>query len=253
MLIIDSHAHIGFSHKQYPLYIRTLEKMVETMDKFGISKSCVSSLKAIQYDFMEGNQELKEQIAKFPGRFIPFCVVHPRDWDHAKNELVKCIKEWGWKGLKLHPVDQCYPVDCLSAKDIIQTARELEIPVAIHSSMDNFAHPARIGSLAAEFPEVTFIMVHMGKMLYWTDALEEAIKYKNIILDTTDAMFADGMVETCVGRIGAERIVCGTNLPVSYPGPNLKRIEIAKITDQEKEMIFGKNMQRILKLDKTEF
>ena len=248
MQIIDSHAHIGFSHKQYPLYIRTLERMVEVMDKFEITKACVSSLKAIQYDFMEGNEELKNQIERFPERFIPFCVVHPRDWDYAKVELVKCIKQWGWKGLKLHPVDQYFPADCLSVKDIIDTAQELNIPVAIHSSMDDFAHPKRIGNLAGMFPEVTFIMVHMGKMLYWTDALEEAIKHDNIILDTTDAMFADGLVETCVQKIGAERMVCGTNLPISYPGPNLKRIHIADITTKQKEMIFGKNMERILKL-----
>ena len=248
MLIIDSHAHIGFSHKQYPLYIRTLEKMVKVMDEFGISQSCVSSLKAIQYDFREGNLELKREIQKFPDRFIPFCVVHPRDWDCAKDELVKCIKQWGWKGLKLHPVDQYFPADCLSVKEIIQTAQELQIPVAIHSSMDDFSHPARIGNLAKEFPAVTFMMVHMGKMLYWTDALEQAIEHDNIILDTTDTMFADGLVETCVDKIGAERIVCGTNLPISYPGPNLKRIEIADIKDSEKELIFGKNIQRILKL-----
>lgn len=248
MLIIDSHAHVGFAHKQYPLYIRTLEKMVEVMDKFGIVKSCVSSLKAIQYDFMEGNRELKCQVAKYPGRFIPFCVVHPRDWDYAKDELVKCVGEWGWKGLKLHPVDQGYPADCLSVKDIIEIAEGLGIPVAIHSSMDDFSHPKRIGNLAAIFPNVVFIMVHMGKMLYWTDALEEALQHENIVLDTTDAMFADGMVETCVQKIGAERIVCGTNLPISYPGPNLKRIEIAQIKDREKELIFGKNMERILRL-----
>ena len=93
MLIIDSHAHIGFSHKQYPLYVRTLEKMIEVMDRFEINKACVSSLKAIQYDFIEGNRELKEQVAKFPERFVPFCVIHPRDWDYAKDELVKCIEE----------------------------------------------------------------------------------------------------------------------------------------------------------------
>ncbi len=249
MLIIDSHAHIGFSHKQYPLYIRTLEKMVKIMDKFTIAKSCVSSLKAIQYDFKEGNLELKKEIEKFPHRFIPFCVVHPRDWGVAENELRKCIKEWGWKGLKLHPVDQSYPADCLSVKEIVEIAAELNIPVAIHSSMDDFSHPKRIGNLAKEFPKVTFFMVHMGKMLYWTDALEEAIKYANIILDTSDAMFTDGLVETCVNRIGAERIVCGTNLPISYPGPNLKRIEIAKIKDQEKELILGKNIERILKVE----
>ena len=246
MLIIDSHAHIGFSHKQYPLYLHTLDEMVKIMDKFKITKSCVSSLKAIQYDFKEGNSELKKEIAKFPHRFIPFCVVHPRYWDEAKDELIKCVKEWKWKGLKLHPVDQCYPADCLSVKEIVEIAEELNIPIAIHSSMDDFSHPKRIGNLAREFPGVTFIMVHMGKMLYWTDALEEAIKYDNIILDTTDAMFADGLVETCVKRIGAQRIVCGTNLPISYPGPNLKRIEIAKIKNQEKELIFGKNMERIL-------
>ena len=249
MLIIDSHAHVGFSHKQYPLYIRTLDKMIQVMDGFGIQQACVSSLKAIQYDYREGNRELKREIERYPGRFIPFCVVHPRDWRYAADELRTCVAEWGWKGLKLHPVDQCFPADCLSAKDIVGLAGELRVPVAVHSSMDDCSNPARIGNLARQFPNVTFFMVHMGKMLYWTDALEQAVEHPNIVLDTTDAMFADGLVETCVSRVGAERIVCGTNLPISYPGPNLKRIEIARISDSDKEKILGGNMKRILRLD----
>jgi predicted TIM-barrel fold metal-dependent hydrolase len=248
MQIVDAHAHIGFSHKQYPLYIRSIDKMLEVMDRYEIARACVSSLKAIQYDYREGNRELKSIVAQFPERFIPFCVVHPRDWGVAEPELEKCITDWGWKALKLHPVDQAFPADCLSARDIIARAAELGIVVAIHSSMDDCAHPCRIGNLARDFPETTFIMVHMGKMLYWTDALEEAIKYDNIILDTTDAMFSDGLVETCVERIGPERLVCGTNLPVSYPGPNLERIRIARIPAAQKEMIMGRNIERILGL-----
>jgi predicted TIM-barrel fold metal-dependent hydrolase len=54
------------------------------------------------------------------------------------------------------------------------------------------------------------------------------------------------LVETAVEAVGADRIVWGTNLPLSYPGPNLIRITEAAINEREKRQILGENILRIL-------
>lgn len=246
--MIDGHAHIGFFHKKYPIYIKDLDSMVAVMDKFGIEKSVVSSLKAIQYDFVMGNQEVKEACDRYPDRFIPISVVHPRHREDAKRELLRTVKEWGFRALKLHPVDQCFPADCLSSRRIVQTAVELDIPVFFHCSQDDFANPYRIARVAKEFPEAKIVMCHMGKILFWQDCVELAEEFGNLILDLTDAMFVENLIETSVKYVGAERIIWGTNLPISYPGPNIKRVEIAKISQEDKEKIFSKNIKVLLKL-----
>ena len=247
IMIVDSHAHIGTSHKRYPLYIKTLEQMVETMDKFSIEKAVVSSIKGFQYDFKEGNLEVKAAMELYPDRFIPFCVVHPRHWGDAEEELERCVKDWGFKGLKLHPVDQFFAADCLSVRRLLEVVEDLGIPVAIHSSMDDFAHPNRIGNLAEQFPKITFLMVHLGKMLYWTDSVEVAESYPNVILDTTDCAPVDNIVERLVDAVGAKRVVAGTNLPISYPGPNITKVTHTKISENDKRLILRENILRIIK------
>jgi len=246
MLVVDAHAHIGFSHPYAPLRVRTTEGIVKLMDRFGIDKACVSSLLGIYYNFVEGNAELKREVEKFPDRFIPFCVVQPRYGEEALLELRKCVKEWGWKGLKLHPSAGGYPADCLSAQRVVEEAVRLRIPVAIHTWIDDLSRPWRVGNLAEMFPDATLIMYHMG-WFQWQEALEQAKKYDNIILDTTQSMYIR-LVEPVVKAIGAERVVWGTNLPISYPGPNLVRVKTARITEEERRLILGENMLRILKL-----
>ncbi len=56
----------------------------------------------------------------------------------------------------------------------------------------------------------------------------------------------DGVVEKAVGMVGARRVVWGTNLPISYPGPNLKRILMARIPEAERRLILGENLETLL-------
>lgn len=245
-MILDAHAYIGASHRRYPLRIRSTQGLLEVMDRFGIGKACVSSIKAIQYDFLEGNREVKQETGKHPDRFIPFCVAHPRYWSDVEVEVVKCLSEWKFAGLTLHPLEQGFPADCLSVKRLMEVVGDFGVPVAIHSAEDDVSHPRRIGALAAAFPSITFIMHHMGRIFAFYDAIEVAMEHPNIILDTTDVTHHDGIVEKAVKMIGADRVVWGSNLPISYPGPNLKRIQIARITKPERELILGRNMERLL-------
>lgn len=247
MMIIDAHAYIGFSHRRYPPRLRSTDELVRCMDRFGIEQACVSSTQAIQYDFKAGNRELKRETERFPGRFIRFCVVHPRYWGEVRDELVQCVTEWGFQGLCLYPLEQGFPADCLSVKELMVIAAELGIPVAIHSSEDDVAHPRRIGSLAGAFPSVPILMYHMGRVMAFHDAIETAVEHSNIILDTTDVTHHDGVVEKAVRMVGADRVVWGSNLPISYPGPNLKRIMIARISEEERGMILGGNMEALLR------
>lgn len=245
-MIIDAHAYIGRSHRRYPLRIRSTDELLRTLDRFQIDRACVSSTQAIQYDFVEGNAEVRREATRHPDRLTPFCVVHPRYWGEVREELVKCIGDWGFAGITLHPLEQGYPADCLSVKRTCEIAAELRVPVAIHSSEDDVAHPRRIGALAAAFPELPIIMYHMGRVMAFHDAIEVAAERPNIILDTTDVTHHDGVVEKAVGMVGARRVVWGTNLPISYPGPNLKRIMMARIPEAERRLILGENVRSLL-------
>ena len=113
-MIIDAHCHIGASHNRYIIFIKNSTGIIRLMDRFNIDKACVSSLKACQGDIANGNHELEGEITPFVERFIPFCVIHPRQ-KTAIQAMRNCIESRGWKGVKLHPYNHLYPADCYSA------------------------------------------------------------------------------------------------------------------------------------------
>lgn len=244
-MIIDAHCHIGAIHNRYIILVKDGAGIIDLMDRFHINKACVSSLKGCQGDITDGNLELKKEIAPLKDRFIPFCVIHPRQRT-AIREMRRCIEDWGWRAIKLHPYNHTYPADCYSARKIVREAAELDVPVLVHSSKHVYSDPQRVGKLAEMVPNATIIMGHMGGHLGEWDALEVAEEYENIILDTAASSMRFGLVAEAVDRVGAERVVFGTNMPICYPGPNIVRVTNADITEKQKRMVLGESIARIV-------
>ncbi|MGH7005273.1 MAG: amidohydrolase family protein, partial [Alphaproteobacteria bacterium] len=93
-MIIDAHNHLGIR----PGARQTGADLVAKIDAVGVDK-------AVMFPFVEGNftnEPIKEAFDQFPDRLIPFCAVNPWQPD-AADEVRRCIVDWGFKGLKLHP------------------------------------------------------------------------------------------------------------------------------------------------------
>jgi predicted TIM-barrel fold metal-dependent hydrolase len=243
--LIDGHMYLGFSHRRYPLRIHSVERLVAIMDEYGVEQGIVSSLKANQYSCVEGNAELEQDWARYPERFIPLCTVNPRFGEETKREITKYIVEKGWKGVKLHPVNHQYAADCLATKRLLDKLGELGVVVAIHCTAEELAHPRKVSALAHDFPNIKIIMVHMGALWAWWDTIEAAMENPNLYINTADAMFCDGQIEYAVKQIGPERIMWGSNLPVSYIAPNIARITCANISVSDQEQILSETSRKL--------
>ena len=77
------------------------------------------------------------------------------------------------------------------------------------------AMPSQMLKPAEDFPDVTFIMGHMGFADFWYDAVPVASMAGNIMLETS-LMDADN-IERAIRTIGADRVLFGTDFPTSHP------------------------------------
>ena len=59
------------------------------------------------------------------------------------------------------------------------------------------------------------------------------------------------MLAAGVKAVGAERILFGTDYPITNPGMYVQAVLGEHISEEEKEKIFYKNAQRILKLEEV--
>ena len=96
-----------------------------------------------------------------------------------------------------------------------------------------------------QFPEVVFIMAHIGTQGWAEDAIAMAKRVSNLCVDTSSAI--DYNVKKAVETIGSDRVLFGTDSPFSSAG-----LELAKLTQylgldlSELRSILGANARRII-------
>src|SRR5574337_1106173 len=137
----------------------------------------------------------------------------------------KGLDEWGTAGLKLHPASGFFPYDpvCLPFFDL---AGQRGVPVLVHTGpmvaplLSRMAQPVHLDEVAADFPQTTSIMAHVG-LCWWEEALSIARHKPNVVLELStwqwtflrDPRGFVRAVATMKDSIGAERIVFGSDFP----------------------------------------
>jgi predicted TIM-barrel fold metal-dependent hydrolase len=272
MVIIDNHVHCPekwadtviankrelqtFSGVSKLNPVKTVEDLLLVMDDVGVDKMC---LFAPYVEWIWGNQHLRKVVERYPDRVIPIGVVNPR-WGKIAIEEIRRFGEWGFRGLKLIPYSHSYPADCYSVQKVIVEAIKLDIPVHFHTSdhlvdklyphTESYTTYERYGNIAKMFPDAKVIMAHMC-VSEWMNAVDLAEKYDNILLDTSGSTIIYGMLEIAAERIGAERILYGSDAPLYDPHITLSKVKDSDLSESDKRLILGENAVKIYGLENT--
>ena len=193
------------------------------------------------------NKEMHAALNDFQNknRFIPCAYINPNLYDSVE-ELEISVREYRYKGMKLMPTIHRYNADCIVTHPVMKKARDLGIPVTIHSSSEG-CYPNLIGKLAEEFPDVPIIMDHSGYRYFQKEALEVGKKHKNIYFGLS-LVTEPGYVDEIAVKIGAERIIYGSNAVGGIPKIGLMVYEYTKLTEEQKKLALGRNLARLLKI-----
>jgi len=247
MMIIDSHVHLKHGDAAATEY--TPEQIVEVMDAAGIDRSVVFAMSTTTRRSVE---MARAAVERFPERLIPYAYALPSYERPVIEELREAIAEMGSRGIKLH-IGECRLKEYI-ADPVFALAGELGVPCLIDLGGD-LATAERI---AAAFPQTKLIYAHFGRYLC-TDAtlirsffaLAEA--HPNVWLDATGVVL-DWTIAEAVQRLGAERVVFGTDGPHAAPTPAemarnaVRQIEMLGISDDDRAMVLGGSIARLLGL-----
>ncbi|MFB3787737.1 MAG: amidohydrolase family protein [bacterium] len=245
MKIIDGHVHIG---KATWCHIDAdVDLLIRAADRNGIEKLFVTDFLALTYDMAEGNEFLRTQIPKYPGRLYGYYTVSAgRFGPWIVDQLDRYVNEYGFRGLKIYSVPPLQVIDDPYMIPVIAKAAELRIPILAHST------GPECESLARRVPDAVIINAHMGCCPQaqgdWHRSIAAAQMYPNIYLDTASSSFDNNMIETAVAEAGAEKIVYGSDLPLLDPALQIAKILESDITPAQKEMILSGNILRLLSL-----
>ena len=114
------------------------------MDKVGIDMQILSYINLTSgmlkgeertNSCIRGNEFLKEQVDKYPDRFMAFATLPLWDVEASCKELEKCVKEYGFKGALVQGKFDGHFLDEKVFFPIFQKAAELDVPIYFHPSM----------------------------------------------------------------------------------------------------------------------
>lgn len=235
--VIDAHCHIGQGYAMS----QTADELLRQMDDCGIEKGviCPAEPQIAVYN-REGNDAMLAAARSHPDRLIPFATCNPWYGAKAVEELRRCFAE-GSRGLKLHPPLQGFSLAQEIVYPLVEVCQEVRAPIYFHTGTLICCEPFQLLELARRFPEVDFIMGHMGATDHWYDSLPTAKKARNIYLETSGRVGALGN-----DVLGAGRIFFGSDSPIWNMKVQLAGLLRASLTAEEREGILGGSLQALL-------
>jgi predicted TIM-barrel fold metal-dependent hydrolase len=237
-LVIDAHNHIGIRLSAS----QTGAELVAKLDQAGVAKGVI-------FPFVEGNfnnDEVKVAHDQFPGRLIPYCAVNA--WEAgAAAEVRRCVTEWGFKGLKLHPtLNGFHLCDPVLVNPLFEEADSLGIPVIVHGASDLLNAPPEFAEMARRFPRVKLLMAHMGYFWGTKQAIAYAKELPNLYLETSRVPIHE--ITTAVRELGPGRVIWGTDSPFADYEWEFKKMERCSPDRAVYDLVVGGTIAEILSL-----
>jgi aminocarboxymuconate-semialdehyde decarboxylase len=288
-MIIDMHTHPYEESVKY-LPIRNREEAkkyttgrpsdlwegwVEKMIQLGIDR-------AVVFGALVDNDFVAEMVRKYAPYLIGFAYLYPTEGDLAIEELERCVKELGLKGVKLITFYQAIPFDSPFVRKILEKAQGLQIPVVFdcwgannHEPIMNDPRVKAVGNpevyrdlkidlhdplrlLLGDFldglEDLTIVAAHMGGYAPLYYEIPEK-RLKQFYFDTAwwydDSFFAKSAeahrskIEQMIEKVGADRILFGSD---DLQDGALRFMDSLRIPDEMRAQIMGENAMRLLNL-----
>lgn len=214
MLIVSAHAHIGDT-RVFDAET-TEDALIEAMDGAGVDTSIVMPSAGCA-DAAAIHDRIAALAQSYPTRIFGMIQINPHtDRDRFQAEAQRCVHDLGFVGIKIHPHGYGVSPQSRDAETVFQVARELSIPVMIHTGSGlPWALPSLWIPLAQAHPDVSVVLAHAGMGIFTAEAHLAATLCDNVTLETSWAKAHE--LKWLIDSLGAERIMMGGDLNSNLP------------------------------------
>ena len=157
------------------------------------------------------------------------------------KDLQKIFSDKKIFAARMYPKLNRFMLDRITCGETLDYLTSARIPLYLSPS-DGWED---IFGVLKEFPALTVIVTNYG--LWGSDRYfyPLARAYKNVYIDTGDFQEIRG-IEAFVNKFGSKRLLFGTNYPMDNMGGPIAALLGAKITDEDKENIAHKNIEKLI-------
>lgn len=239
-MIIDCHCHAGSGDGLTGPWdtAAPLAAYLRHAAAAGIGRTVVFPV--FHSDYADANRRVAAIVAAHPDRLWGFAFVHPeRDRGRIAQLVGVAVRRYGFRGIKVHRHD------ARITREICETARAFRVPVLY----DVMGEVAPVELLATEYPDVVFIIPHLGSFADdWraqVALIDHLERHPNIYTDTSGVRRFD-ILERAVRRAGPAKFLFGSDGPWLHPGVELAKVKALRLGPAEERMVTGGTLLRLL-------
>lgn len=231
------------------------DRLLELMDASGISRAVVCAggtmpLARLSRFLVEGghiesdadNDAVLKACAASDGRLSPFFFANPhRDPDHYRARAGE------FRGVEISPAVHGVPLADPRTARLVAVADEVGHSVYTVCLERPGSRVADLVALAGAHPEVTFVLGHAGIGNIDLYAVETVAGQENILVETSGGYTV--VLREAVARLGADRVLFGSEAPIQHPEVELAKLRHSGISDEDRQKVAWHNAVRLLGLE----
>ena len=186
-------------------------------------------------------------------RHIPFGTVHV---GLSVEDNLASLERHGIRAVKIHPLFQRFALDDPRLWEIFE-AFGSDYAVITHVGeggdevTNGLSSPRMIRDIARQFPDLRLMACHFGGYKILDDA-EEMLAGADVVLETSWppslSTLRPERVKGLIRKHGAERIVFGSDWPMTSPVEEIRAIEALGLSDDETRSILSGTLAGVLGL-----
>jgi predicted TIM-barrel fold metal-dependent hydrolase len=216
-MVIDSHCHAGKADGLTGPWdtAAPLGEYQRQADRAGIARTVIFA--CFHSNYRIANRQIARIVWRNP-RYYGYAFVHAeRDRDRMLELVGEAALHLGFVGIKVHRNDA--PIN----RQVCDAARRFRMPVLYDVMGDIWA----VDLLAAEYPDVNFIIPHLGSFAdNWRaqqNFLYRLARFPNIHTDSSGVRRLD-LLREAVTTAGPQKLLFGSDGPFLHAGHELQKI-----------------------------
>ena len=239
VVIVDCHCHAGIGHGLTGPWDTEahLNKYLARAALAGIDRTVV--FPAFDTDYLLANRSVGHLVGRSRGRLYGFAFVHPvRDAGRVMALVQEAVERFGFRGIKVHRLD------ARITREICEAARRFGVPVLY----DVVGEVETVELLAGEYPDVQFIIPHLGSFGdEWraqVAMIGMLMRHVNVNTDTSAVRRFDLLQEAARRR--PRQVLFGSDGPWLHPGLELEKVRLLGLRPADERRVLGANVLRLI-------
>jgi len=197
-------------------------------------------------DIPVGNEYVYDLKTKTDDRILQFLWA-TTGIENITDYLNSKYNDWAFHGVKIHQCWEKFSIDSEFFKKVANWTEKKDLPLFIHLYSDKDV--LKLIEYKKKHPKLKLIVAHLfGLELFIKKSYED----ENLYFDTSPLqLISDSRLQKAIDYVGVERILMGTDTPYGAKdnlSKSIYRIKKLELSKDDKKMIIGLNMERLLKL-----